>query len=784
MRDHIEEGLQTLLAQTGSDPMKLPKGAISKAQGSSQVSSFTGSLCSYERGKIKVKTKKEMLKDVDVQFALSALTAPISSCEWAVECSDPDIVLFLTEALQPLWRSLILSCLEAVPFGFQCLEKVYDIQDVELQGEDQEIQVLRDRAVYAELYDVDPEKVQIIKDNQGNLRGFEVNEKLIPVDLTGKSLDKGAIISLPRVRWGNFHGEGRLDVAYGPWWTKTATMRLMMQYMERHGNPPIVAWAPRGEVYDEKGKKYDQIDLMTELVARIKGGANVVLPHILDEQGNPAYGMELLKDETDRGAEWLEVLEHLSILIMRAFLNPEKTLVEGAKTGSFALVKEQRSIALQNAESIQSAVFEQLSNQILPPLLLANYGPSAPKARLIPGPLDQASLDLLSEVMGFIVDYEKGQVPERPLTEMINRPKLLETLRIPVDQDVDERMEDPDSISINTKEGDGTEPREIPEDQKEEVEKEPGEMSMELASFREVQRKYLKEVRARGEAFKSNLQDPLLEKTVEQMIRDIEKALNAGTPAQQARALKKVQIPSKEYQKILEEFLNELHAIGRRSLAEELDLKGVPNMTPEDKEFIKTLSSSLASDRAQAIRKIGMVAAEGGLRWKQSPAEISYEIRQRSEKLLKNRSNQTTATSEAWRGFQDGRRSVAEEERKAEDPIWAAQFVNDNPVAQICKDLQGQVIRADDPRFFAYHPPLHHNCTTTLKYLRRSEYEKMSPEAFQRPSPSSIKTADEFFVPKELLSVLSPVELSILKEWDHALIALHPDSLLPELVHG
>lgn len=723
--------------------------------GGSIIKGFSNSLSSYEGSKIKPETKKQMLLDVDVQFALQALISPIASSEWSVECSDPDIVLFLEAALLPLWRGLIQAALEAVPFGFQGFEKIYERRDVEIQDKGGEIQILPQRAVYKELYDIDPEKVKIKKNAQGDLEGLEVNEKLIKIDISGESIDKGAIITLPRVRWGNHGGIPRLDIAYGPWWTKSATMRLMLRYLERHGDPPVIGEAPRGQVYDEQGVKHDNLDLMLSILTKIKGGSNVSIPHVLDEKGEQAWIIRLLEESSSssRGSQWLEVLEHLSVLIMRAFLSPEKTLVEGGQAGSYALVKEQRTIALQNAESIQSTIFEQLSNQILSPLVLANFGRKAPKARLVPGALDKASIELLSEILGFIVDYEKGQIPDRPLTELIDRVKLLETLRVPLDQDLDSKEEDPDKISIQSKEGSEGDLQEGSEGEIEEGSEEALLSGVELASFKENQRKYLKLVREKGEAFKREVQDPILEKQVEKLIRDTEKALNAGTPIQQMRALSKIEVNSKEYQKALEGFLVDLHEIGRKSLAEELDLKRIPNLSPEDREFIKLLSGSLAEDRASTLRKLGSVASEGGVRWGQKPEDVAYEIRQRSEKLLKNRSNQTTATSEAWRGFQDGRRSVAEQEMLAEDPIWAAEFQNENPKAQICKDLAGEIIRADDPRFFAYHPPLHHNCNTTIRYLRRSEYERINPPPFKRPSQTAIDSGDDYFFPKELMSL-------------------------------
>ncbi len=424
-------------------------------------------------------------------------------------------------------------------------------------------------------------------------------------------------------------------------------------------------------------------------------------------------------------------------------------------------MKEQRTVALQNAQSIQAEVFEQLSNQILPPLILANFGPNAPSARIVPGPLDQASLDLLAQVLGYIVDYEKGQVPERPLTEMVDRLKLLETLRVPLDQDLSSEDEDPDSVEISgegtedTGESGDVETRDIPDDEKDAIDEEQDrELSLLLASFRQKSRELLKEIRLEAERFKSEVQDPTFSEDLESVIKQVEKALNQPTNIQKIRALEKVSINSKTYQKVLQEFMTKMNEVGRRSFAEDQGI-ATPQMSTEDKEFIRLLSGSLARDRAAELLKIASVAGEGAVRWGQTSAEAIFEIRRRAEKRLKDLSNQTTAVSEAWRGFQEGRRAGAIQEiADPSDPIVAGRFVtvDTNTSHPLCQSLSGQVIRVDDPRFFALHPPLHHNCRSTMEYIRRSEFEKLSPPPFRRPPQSIIDQGDEFFVPVELLS--------------------------------
>lgn len=49
-----------------------------------------------------------------------------------------------------------------------------------------------------------------------------------------------------------------------------------------------------------------------------------------------------------------------------------------------------------------------------------------------------------------------------------------------------------------------------------------------------------------------------------------------------------------------------------------------------------------------------------------------------------------------------------------QEQIEAFEFVNGDPVSQICQDLAGTVFAVDDPNRFRYTPPLHFNCKSYI----------------------------------------------------------------------
>lgn len=66
------------------------------------------------------------------------------------------------------------------------------------------------------------------------------------------------------------------------------------------------------------------------------------------------------------------------------------------------------------------------------------------------------------------------------------------------------------------------------------------------------------------------------------------------------------------------------------------------------------------------------------------------------------------------------------------EEIDAFEFVNGDPVTDICNDLAGKVFAKDDPNMWRYTPPLHWNCKSYIVpilkgKLGRREIEKLKP---------------------------------------------------------
>jgi hypothetical protein len=86
------------------------------------------------------------------------------------------------------------------------------------------------------------------------------------------------------------------------------------------------------------------------------------------------------------------------------------------------------------------------------------------------------------------------------------------------------------------------------------------------------------------------------------------------------------------------------------------------------------------------------------------------------------------------------------------EEIEAFQFVNGDPVTDICADLAGTIFAKDDPDMFRYTPPLHWNCKSYIipilvGNLGSREIEKLKPST--KKLESEIQFQEIFSVVKE-----------------------------------
>jgi SPP1 gp7 family putative phage head morphogenesis protein len=99
-------------------------------------------------------------------------------------------------------------------------------------------------------------------------------------------------------------------------------------------------------------------------------------------------------------------------------------------------------------------------------------------------------------------------------------------------------------------------------------------------------------------------------------------------------------------------------------------------------------------------------------------------------------------------------------------PYWRFDGIDDDRQSDICAELDGRVMAADDPRWAKWHPPMHHQCRSTVVPLSEAEARE-----------EGIDDDDPDVDPQEGFGVPPAVEGS---DWTPDLVA-YPEEIRKEL---
>lgn len=84
------------------------------------------------------------------------------------------------------------------------------------------------------------------------------------------------------------------------------------------------------------------------------------------------------------------------------------------------------------------------------------------------------------------------------------------------------------------------------------------------------------------------------------------------------------------------------------------------------------------------------------------------------------------------------------------EEIDAFEFINGDPVTEVCQDLAGTVFAKDDPDMFRYTPPLHWNCKSWIRPILKGNLPKALERSGQaeleklKPSTKKIEESIQF----------------------------------------
>jgi len=395
-----------------------------------------------------VEVKKRMRLDPQIALGLAAIKAPVMNVtrdgSWWIEGGSEDVRRLVTELVRPLIRPLFRSCLNAVEFGHQAHEKVWELRA--LDGARRAASDRSDRSdasdkpdgsdrarrgaagafyTYRKLKDLEPGTFEFFADEHGRYAGLRQPHMDGPIPP-----EKTFVMTLNK-EWGNLYGRGRLDAAYEPWYWSSIIYMFANRYFERKADPVIKAHGP-AEIRPnpETGAEENTLDALNDSLASLRSSGSIALPDERDEHGDRRWDVEYLLDD-QRGEMFRKYIEHLDAKKLRALFVPERSLTQDGSVGSQAAARQYADTFLLMEAGLLQDIVGQVNAFVLRPLVEVNFGPAAldDGLRLATTGISRQNEEILADVLRLAVEAEKNG---GAFAELIDRMKLLEQLNVPV----------------------------------------------------------------------------------------------------------------------------------------------------------------------------------------------------------------------------------------------------------------------------------------------------------------------------------------------------------------
>lgn len=381
---------------------------------------------------------RKMRRHYQVASCLTVQALPLIRADWSIECEDDDHRERLTSAYEAVAFHAHRSMTKALPHGYSPNEVVWTYRnDLKL-------------ICPSEIRDLEPRTCKPDTDETGSLDGMTQTA-------AGGTEDFEPIYTLWIVEGmesGNYYGRSILDAALEPWQDYAAIRAFHARYLERFGEPLVVCRAPQGtsitnaveinrivtanteaelspgdEGYQAvpEPRVENNLDTALDTGQNIRHHSVVALPSTLlyGTDGKPtgfAWQLEFLESKGGKGADFVEALRELDKRIARAMFVPDLLTSNTEDTGSNALGQTHRDVWEDAVEGRLDDFSRQITDQLIEPIRILNFGADSPPARLVFAPLSDAAKDRAWALIMALVTTGKIPVDVRELASSLEIP--------------------------------------------------------------------------------------------------------------------------------------------------------------------------------------------------------------------------------------------------------------------------------------------------------------------------------------------------------------------------
>lgn len=403
--------------------------ALEEVTGAQLVSAGTGELARPASLPKTYATYRTMRLHPTIALARAFSSAPVIAGSWLIESDDDiddELVQFIQKQLFPIREQLLTTALSGqIDFGWQGWEKIFEEKD--------------GRIVLKKAKPLLQDITKIIVDPAtGAFIGFQ------QTDASGKDfilpIDNSLLISA-RVEGTQWHGQSLMENAR-KWYNRhTEADAVAANYDRKVAGANVIVHYPVGESKDASGNMTDNGELAKTILAAMEGTGGVIIPNVLhkhieklnkEAKENVGWRIEILSDGVPKEYAFVPRLQYLDKLIVRAFLLPERAVLE-AQFGTKADAGVHAGLALTVMELIHLDITRHINWYVVDQLLAINWGDEfRSTVRLVVAPLSDEKLSYLREIYKSILANQTLALEEGPLIdtdamkEAVGVPKSLE----------------------------------------------------------------------------------------------------------------------------------------------------------------------------------------------------------------------------------------------------------------------------------------------------------------------------------------------------------------------
>lgn len=240
-----------------------------------------------------------------------------------------------------------------------------------------------------------------------------------------------------------------------------------------------------------------------------------------------------------------------------------------------------------------------------------------------------------------------------------------------------------------------------------------------------------------------------LEPIAEDMISRLMGSVRRLTPSQRAGASKDLEpVGVRDYKALMLEALSSLALDGinqaRKEVpkAKKVQLADFDKLPPALQKKIKARNDLLVGKQIADLTRVIQFAYENNEDTTDSDDQVEQDLHDSALGWLDGTALSAGADITASTVINSAREAFFFDDETLKE-IDAFEFVNGDPVTEVCQDLAGTVFAKDDPNMFRYTPPLHWNCKSYIVPILAGDLGNKEIEVL-KPSTKKIEDTIQF----------------------------------------